>query len=93
MRAFKTISSLQNYYFKVKFLIVLTFLSNVQQAPLSFTKICDPTRSYFEKKNGSTVGDCVNFGSSSCCNPPAVASDEKQGCLPSKRASATLLWQ
>ena len=45
------------------------------------------------KKNGSTVGDCVNFGSSSCCNPPAVASDEKQGCLPSKRASATLLWQ
>ena len=35
-----------------------------------------------ERKNGSTVGDCVNFGS--CCNPPAVASDEKQGCLPSK---------
>ena len=44
-----------------------------------------------ERKNGSTVGDCVNFGS--CCNPPAVASDEKQGCLPSKsRAIGLALW-
>ena len=84
------LSCLGLYYFKMKFLIVLTFLSNV---PLHFYKNMRPHSKLFWKKNGSTVGDCVNFGSSGCCNPPAVASDEKQGCLPSKRASATLLWQ